>query len=156
MSSGSYLYLGVDPGVRGGYAVVDADGGPVLVAGVDATDELAVQDMVGQVGRLGQPVRAVLEFVRASPQMGVVSAFTFGRGYGTLRYAVLVAGWPLLEVTPGKWQREMGVRGCGDKRGIYQLARERFGPVEGLTQQTADALWLAAWGRRAWQQGLGV
>jgi hypothetical protein len=55
------------------------------------------------------PVVAVIEQVNTSPQMGVVSAGTFMRGYGTLLMALTAAGIRFEEVRPQVWQKALGI-----------------------------------------------
>ena len=137
-------YIGIDPGLGGGIAVIEADGKVLETTRMPATEQ-EVLDFLRQ-WTLNMP-RAVLEFVRASPQMGVTSAFTFGRGYGGLRMALVAAKIPFDEVVPGVWQRELQCRTRGDKNVSKRRAQELF-PHVTVTHKIADALLLAEYARR--------
>jgi len=140
--------LGIDPGASGGLALLDPNGGVVLVAKMPETD----LEVYALVAAAAPGARAVLEYVRSSPQMGVVSAFSFGRSYGGLRMALAACGIPYDEVTPAKWQGELGCRSKGDKNVTKARAQALF-PMVRVTHATADALLLAEWGRRRWITG---
>jgi hypothetical protein len=90
---------------------------------------------------------AVIEFVHSSPQMGVKSAFTFGRSYGFLRGCLSSLGFPYVEVRPQAWQKAMGCLSGGDKNKTKALAQQLY-PGEKVTHGVADALLLATFCRR--------
>lgn len=137
------FYLGIDPGVGGGIAVLGADGAVVAALKMPATE----RDILDVFRLYSEDARAMLEFVRASPQMGSVSIFSFGRGYGALRMGLVAACVPFDEVTPQKWQAAMGCRTGGDKNISKRRAQELF-PGVPITHARADALLIAEYGRR--------
>ena len=79
--------------------------------------------------------------------MGVKSAFTFGQGFGHIEMALTAAGIPFERVSPQKWQKAMGCLTKGDKNVSKRRAQELF-PHLKVTHATADALLIAAYGRR--------
>jgi hypothetical protein len=90
----------------------------------------------------------VLERQRASPQMGVRSAFLLGRLYG-FWLGLLAAGPPdrVKDVEPAVWR---GAFGLTSKEGGIAMAREVIGEADlPLTHDEADAILLAWWGWRA-------
>ena len=156
-------FFGLDPGANGGLAVLD-NLGIVYHAGKMPDTERELLDLLldtsdGDFVNLREKHnRAVLEKVHSSPQMGVVSAFTFGKGYGALRMALVAAGIPFDEVSPVKWQGAMGVlqpripgvkraQGSKDKNISKRRASEIFPGVK-VTHAIADALLLAEYARR--------
>lgn len=138
-----WLFLGLDPGAGGGIAVLDRHGIVITSSKMPDTDH----DILGMVTMYAHRSRAVLELVRSSPAMGVVSAFTFGRGYGGLRMALAACAVPYDEVVPQKWQRALGCLSGGDKNVTKGRAQELFPSVK-ITHATADALLLAEYCRR--------
>lgn len=141
-------YLGIDPGQGGGLALVRKDGALVRFERMPQTE----RDILDLLSSWTFPVFAdapvaILEFVRASPQMGVTSAFTFGCGYGGLRMALTATGIPFSEVTPKKWQGVMQCRTGGDKNVTKRRAQELF-PLAKVTHAVADAILLAEYARR--------
>jgi hypothetical protein len=162
--NGPRLYLGIDPGISGGLAAIDERGQPVMVRAMPDT-ESDVYGFLREVGTASLQedgcinVVAMLERVGASPQMGVVSAFTFGKGIGGLRMALLAAEIPFDEVTPGTWQKGIGIRqqtgkttlGAThkkDKNIAKRRAQELFPGVK-VTHALADALLIAEVLRRS-------
>ena len=140
------IFLGLDPGVAGGIAAVDAAGRVVFAVHMPATEADLLQTLQHQDQH--RQARAVLERVSASPQMGVVSAFTFGKGYGGLRMALAATAIPFDEVSPIRWQNALGCRTGGDKN-ISKRRAEQLFPGYRITHACADALLLAEYCRRS-------
>ena len=95
----------------------------------------------------GTQVFAYIEQVASSPQMGVVSAFSFGRGYGNLEMALTAAGIPFERVRPQVWMKALGCMTKGDKNVTKHKAQELF-PDQKITHATADALLIAHYGTK--------
>lgn len=94
-----------------------------------------------------QSAMCYLEKVASSPQMGVVSAFTFGRGYGTLIGALAALKIPRTYIVPAKWQKALGCLSKGDKNVTKRRAQELF-PEITVTHALADALLITEYARR--------
>lgn len=168
-------YVGIDPGVSGGIAVLTQRGDEVFVRVTpmpDAPRELweFIDDLPYFSGPADTRTRegcvAMVEFVRASPQMGVVSAFTFGRGLGGLHMALTAAGIEFAEILPQKWQPAMRVvyprapKGPDGKRAfiakdknISKARAQELFPGLTVTHAIADALLIAEYCRRVRQHG---
>ena len=146
-------YLGIDPGLSGGIAYVDDDG-HANAWPMPATE----REILDLLEWLTVPLHttATLERVGATPQMGVVSAFTFGKGYGGLLMALTAAGIPFDQVAPVKWQNVMEVRTPKERRvelghkdkNITKRRAEQLFPKIKVTHAIADALLLASYARR--------
>jgi hypothetical protein len=103
------ITIAVDPGVNGGLVCIHCDG-TIEPTPMPQTDRdvwswfdkmIIVNPAVGKF--------AVIEKVASSPQMGVVSAFTFGQGYGFLKGCLTAIGIPFEEVRPQVWQKFLGI-----------------------------------------------
>lgn len=142
------IYFGIDPGVGGGIACVgDGEqfhGGTAKLKLKDATEADVVEWM--RYVNVDEAC-AVIERVSSSPQMGVVSSFTFGRSYGFLRGVLAGLCIAYVEVRPQAWQKAMGCLTKGDKNVTKALAQQLY-PGEKVTHATADALLLATYCRR--------
>ena len=138
------IYIGIDPGLSGGIAKLNDTGGVVSVEKMPPTD-YDVYDLLAHLDMGAE--KAVIERVSASPQMGVTSAFTFGKGYGGLRMALTAAGIPFEEVTPQRWQKAMQCLTKGDKNVSKRRAQQLFPQVK-VTHAIADALLIAEYCRR--------
>ena len=138
------IYIGIDPGLSGGIAKLKEDGTVLVIEKMPPTD-LDVYDALAALDC--GPEKAMLERVSASPQMGVTSAFTFGKGYGGLRMALTASGIPFDEVTPQRWQKAMQCLTKGDKNVSKRRAQQLFPQVK-VTHYLADALLIAEYCRR--------
>jgi len=142
------IYLGIDPGKSGAIAAVWDDGeayssfAPGDGTEADVAEFLQAFDLAN--------ARAVIEKVASSPQMGVTSAFTFGRSYGFLRGVLAASKVPYVEVSPQRWQKAMECLTGGDKNKSKQKAQQIW-PTIKITHRNADALLLAEYGRRTWK-----
>jgi len=158
-------FIGIDPGVSGGLACLDDDGSVIDARKMPETERDVLDLIVSLRGDPSEVVRGVIERVRSSPQMGVTSAFTFGRSYGGLRMALLAAGVSFEEVLPHAWQTALGCRTGGGKLGerdqtaaknkTKSHAQGWFAGVK-ITHATADALLLAEYVRRVERGMIGV
>jgi len=145
--------IGIDPGKNGGIAWIQ-DGKPCVEKMPDTLQdlwelfrEITYEISVIDDAIIPQHFHAYLEQVSSSPQMGVVSAFTFGRGYGNLEMALTAAGIPFERVRPQVWQKAMGCMSKGDKNVTKARAQELF-PSLKITHSTADALLIASYGTK--------
>jgi crossover junction endodeoxyribonuclease RuvC len=103
----STTYLGIDPGENGGLALL-SDREVLWHAKIPET-LLGIWKLIQGTHILEPRTTAVIEKVRSSPQMGVTSAFTFGRGYGQLEALLLASGISSSEVPPQTWQKALGI-----------------------------------------------
>jgi ABC-type amino acid transport system permease subunit len=146
-------YVGVDPGANGCAAVLNEAGEVVAqVKFKDATPHDIWAQFCEHFALTDYRCRAVIEFVRSTPQMGVVSAFTFGCNYSMARSFLVAGGVPFEEVTPPRWQRVMGCITKGDKNVTKAKAQQLF-PAVKVTHGNADALLIAEYVRRAAMRG---
>jgi len=141
--------IGIDPGTNGGIAWI-TDGKPCVEKMPDTLQDLweLIQDIYSdKFIRKNSTIKAYLEQVHSSPQMGVKSAFTFGNGFGHLEMALTAAGIPFERVRPQVWQKAMGCMTKGDKNVSKRRAQELF-PSMNVTHATADALLIASYGAK--------
>jgi hypothetical protein len=142
-------YIGIDPGCNGGIAWI-TDGKACAEKMPDTLQDL--WDLIQSIGFevpdfKPYEVKAYIEQVSSSPQMGVVSAFSFGRGYGNLEMALTANAIPFERVRPQVWQKAMGCMTKGDKNVSKRRAQELFPNIK-VTHAIADALLIAEYNRR--------
>jgi crossover junction endodeoxyribonuclease RuvC len=143
------IFLGIDPGASGGLAFIHDDGSmdPALEKMPDTERDLW-EIIDGDEDAI--PIAfAAIEAVHSMPKQGVASSFKFGRSYGFLRGCLIASGIPFEEVTPQRWQKELGCLSKGDKNVTKARAQQLF-PKLKITHATADALLLAEYARRLW------
>jgi hypothetical protein len=146
--------IGIDPGKSGGIAWI-SEGRPCVEKMPETLQDLydlmlsILMSHTTDFTSLTSPagIRAYVEQVSSSPQMGVKSAFTFGNGFGHLEMALTAAGIPFERVRPQVWQKALGCLTKGDKNVSKRRAQELF-PQLKVTHATADALLIAEYGNR--------
>jgi Holliday junction resolvasome RuvABC endonuclease subunit len=147
----SRITIGVDPGANGAIAWIDERGKSCVEKMPDTLQDLweLIRDITNfpRSAIDGRKYKAYIEQVSSSPQMGVVSAFSFGRGYGNLEMALTAAGIPFERVRPQVWQKAMGCMTKGDKNISKAKAQELF-PDKKVIHATADALLIALYGTK--------
>jgi hypothetical protein len=139
------IYLGIDPGKSGSIAFIDGCKSwsiPNDITNKDLFDAITDAQRIAPIGL------AIIERVSASPQMGTVSAFSFGQSYGALEMLLTCTGVPFERITPVKWQNAMKSRTGGDKNISKARAQELFPNVK-VTHKNADALLLARYAQIA-------
>lgn len=145
------ITIGIDPGANGGIAWIDYNGKACVEKIPDTLQDLweLLCDITSYPKSSidGRSYKAYIEQVASSPQMGVVSAFSFGRGYGNLEMALTAAGIPFERVRPQVWQKALGCMTKGDKNVSKSKAQELF-PDRKVTHATADALLIAYYGTK--------
>ena len=132
--------LGVDPGVRGGLAIIaiDVNGAAprlvdtidIPVAGVGAkerVDVLAIRDWIVQHA----PQHALIERAQAMPKQGASSGFKYGCAVGAIEAVVACCAIPLTIVEPSIWKKFHALRG-GDKEAGRQRALQLFPAAHAL------------------------
>lgn len=165
------IYLGIDPGMTGGLAVLDApvrwvnskgefyvddNNGPPLVfdtptlatKGKQAYDLEAMAKLVQPYQ--GAEAKAIVENVHSMPKQGVSSSFLFGKGFGIWLGIISAYNIPLILVSPQSWKKTLGV--TSDKNTSLEKARELFPTLaEQLKRKKddgrAEALLIACYGR---------
>ena len=137
--------LGVDPGVRGGLAIVAINDGaaPRLVDAIDIptigvgakerVDPIALRDWIV----MHQPQHAYIERAQAMPKQGASSGFKYGRATGSIEAVVACCGVPLTIVEPSMWKRAHRLDGR-DKEGGRQRALQLFPAAHALLARKMD------------------
>jgi len=138
----SKITIGIDAGKSGGIAWI-TDGKPCVEKMPDTLQDL--WELIQDIASNGTCC-AYLEQISSSPQMGVVSAFTFGNGFGHLEMALTAAGIPFERVRPQVWQKAMGCMTKGDKNVSKRKAQELFPEIK-VTHAIADSLLIARYGQ---------
>ena len=145
------ITIGIDPGANGGIAWIDYNGKACVEKIPDTLQDLweLLCDITSYPKSSidGRSYKAYIEQVASSPQMGVVSAFSFGRGYGNLEMALTAAGIPFERVRPQVWQKALNCLTGGSKN-ITKARAQELVPNIKCTHSVSDALLIAEYGRR--------
>lgn len=154
------IFVGIDPGIKGGIAVIDNridDGGygavpmPKTRAGI--CQFLALQQKSGG----GESVIVAIESVHSMPGQGVSSSFKFGKGYGEILGICCALGFIILEPTPQAWKKLMLAGTDRSKDAAIQVAENLFPEINLVpsgcrvpSDGMAEALLMAEWARRTY------
>jgi crossover junction endodeoxyribonuclease RuvC len=139
------LVLGIDPGVRGGLALVEINDGaaPQLIDAIDIpvvgtgakerVDVLAVRVWV----TAHRPDHAAIERAQAMPKQGASSGFKYGRAVGALEAVLACCEIPMTVIEPSAWKKVHHLHG-GDKEGGRQRALQLFPAAHALLARKKD------------------
>lgn len=162
------IYIGIDPGLDGAIAVVDAKGvvlmcedTPTLTVKRGKKNKREYQSSVmnrllrrASQSATGGPanVAVVLEAVNAMPGQGVTSMFSMGMGYGLWHGLIAARRLSLTLVYPQKWKKHYGLN--RDKHASITLCQRLIPsshPYVTLKKHDgrAEAILLANYGRVA-------
>lgn len=115
-------YLGIDPGLTGGLALVNGAG----LLQVKRMSELCINGrnpklsgallakwLQSQRAALHtitpEPILVFLELAQAFPDQGSASGFNYGTTFGIVIGTVEALGFPLAFVAPVKWKKDLGL-----------------------------------------------
>jgi crossover junction endodeoxyribonuclease RuvC len=153
--------LGIDPGVRGGLAVVADNNIGVLLDAIDIptigdgarerVNVLTVREWIGKF----DPKLALIERAQAMPRQGASSGFKYGRATGALEAAIVLCGIPIEIIEPTAWKKFWHLPGK-DKERARQRALELFPAAHTLLARKrdhgrAEAALLALYGLRTFR-----
>lgn len=112
MKSAPTLICGADPGLNGAFVVIDLANSTLKVFDMPTFEKNGKRHVnapeVGTILKTATPHAVFLEFVHASPQMGVSSSFSFGRSSGVIHGVCGALDLPLTEIAPSVWKPRMG------------------------------------------------
>jgi crossover junction endodeoxyribonuclease RuvC len=138
--------LGVDPGIRGGLAIVAADANGIAprlvdaidipVTGVGAKERVDVLAIRNWLAR-HDPQHALLERAQAMPKQGASSGFKYGRAVGAIEAVIACCAIPLTIVEPASWKKFHQLRG-GEKEAGRQRALQLFPAAHDLLARKKD------------------
>jgi len=141
--------IGVDPGKHGAYARIE-NGRLCRVVPFKGDITICRKIAMKEV-YIPSEMNFFVERVTASPQMGVVSAFTFGRWAEAIDTALYISQSDVHMVRPNIWQNAIGVFSGGDKKILYEHAKKLFPEAyekKMFNKETSDAVLIAYYGWR--------
>ena len=143
------IYIGIDPGKKGGYAWIWGE----TVRTMPWDDTFFPQDM-HCLQATGESIVACVEKVGAMPGQGVTSMFNFGKAAGFIEGVLAGLGIPYQLVTPQRWKKEFTLH--NSKQQSVEVCRKLFPDVDLLptprsrvpSDGMAEALLMAEYARR--------
>ena len=146
------IYIGIDPGLSGGIAILNQDGSVKEVVAMPDTP----RDILDFLSLYKEESRCVLEDVgHGMPGQSSKATATFARHNGHLEMALLALGIPTEKVTPQKWIKvyQLKKKKEQDKnewKNVLKAKAQSLFPQLGkkVTLKTCDALLIAEYARR--------
>ncbi len=145
------LIIGVDPGQKGAFALLESDGRILDFRDMPVVGKFVSVPIVAEIFKTWTGVEAttcIIEDVWSSPQMGVTSAFSFGRSKGLVEGIASMADCRVEYVSPAKWKRDMKL---GKDKGEARDQAMRYWPYnrawfsrvkdDGRAEAALIALW---------------
>lgn len=164
------MIIGLDPGTKGGLAILAGDGQFVYAMGLEKLTESEVVSVLSEHLTAWKmtptlTVRAFLEKVNATPKAGSSASFKFGASYGFLRGVLHGLEIPFEDVQPKAWRKTVGLGAAkgsvkvgfdDDGGGAAYAARKKASRAKAqqlfpnikVTNAIADALLIAEHGVR--------
>ena len=152
------LTIGIDPGLTGAVAILDASGNAELVFDLPIQRDKSLAWVNGyELARTLSEVisdrqaTVIIERVSAMPKQGVASSFKFGVGFGSILGVLQSLQLRIELVTPAKWKREVGLDSA-DKKSSLHKARLLFPHMDLRLEKhdgRAEALLMAMWYQRS-------
>ena len=116
------IYVGIDPGKDGGYALMSVTDTGTATFAYPWDDDLFVVEMASIAAMKVDTIIAV-EKVGARPGQGVVSTFSFGKSAGFIEGVLTALGLPYQLVPPATWKREFSLIGKDKAASILTCKR---------------------------------
>ncbi len=153
-TSSNHLFVGIDPGIKGGIAMIYGDKYTAIPMPATRLQLYTVlklwADTYGQTGKT-----TTVESVHSMKGQGVASTFKFGKGYGEVLGVCTALGFQIVEPTPQAWKKAMLAGTDKSKDASIQAAENLFPQINLVPERCrkpsdgmAEALLLAEYGRR--------
>lgn len=145
-------FLGIDPGKKGGIALIDSESGSSVTMPYDDKELISLCRNCESIST--NNIICCLEKVGAMPGQGVVSMFSFGKSVGYIKGVLESFGIPYQEISPQKWKKEFSL--TSDKAQSAEICSRLFPNISLLATPRckkphdgmAEALLMAEYARR--------
>lgn len=152
--------IGIDPGASGGIALLQPmHGSPnsVQSTGMPDTERDIWEWLRTSLSSVNFAVIEQVSGYIGEKQPGS-AMFKFGMSYGMLRGFLIAAGVQFEQATPQKWQKALGITSRKKEetktqwKNRLKASAQQIFPDLKITLATADALLIAEYARRRWQE----
>ena len=154
------IWIGVDPGAKGGYAVISKSETGQAVFAYPWDDTFFAMEMANLMQFKEHGIVAAVEKVGARPGQGTVSMFNFGKSAGYIEGVLSALGIPYQLVPPAKWKKEFSLIGK-DKQASIITCRKLFPDLDLKRTERcrtdsdgkAEAMLICEYARRHFREG---
>ena len=154
------IWIGIDPGQKGGYAVIAKTKTGQAVFAYPWDDSFFAMEMASLMQMKEHGIVAAVEKVGARPGQGTVSMFNFGKSAGYIEGVLSAFGIPYQLVPPNKWKKEFSLIGQDKQASIVtgrklvpELDLKRTERCRTDSDGKAEATLLAEYARRHFGEG---
>lgn len=154
------IWIGVDPGKNGGYALISKSETGQAVFAYPWDDNFFAMEMASLMQFKEHGIVAAVEKVGAMPGQGVTSMFNFGKSAGYIEGVLSALGIPYQLVPPNKWKKEFSLIGKDKQASIMtchrlfpELDLKRTERCRTDSDGKAEATLLAEYARRHFGEG---
>lgn len=119
------IWIGIDPGAKGGYAVISKSETGQAVFAYPWDDSFFAMEMVSLMQFKEHGIVAAVEKVCSMPHDSHKAAFNFGHSLGYIEGVLSALGIPYQLVPPAKWKKEFSLIGK-DKQASIITCRKLF------------------------------
>lgn len=156
------IYIGIDPGQKGGIAIIDDDTNKLLSMEIPLSADKKemstkeIYDFISNNFIIIDEVFCIIEKAQAMPKQGVTGVFNYGRGYGELIAILKILEIPYQEIQSQKWKKEFSLI-KKDKKASVAMAQKLFPHEVFITERgrlmdgKAEACLMAEYARRIYK-----
>ena len=123
------IYIGIDPGKSGAYAIIAESETGKAVFAYPWDDMFFAMEMASIMQRKAEGIVAAVERVGAMKGQGVTGMFNFGKSAGYIEGVLTALGIPYQLIPPATWKREYSLIGK-DKRASIAVCKHLFPDVD--------------------------
>ena len=117
------IYIGIDPGKKGGWAVIQPNAEPIVCPWDDTFFVSDIHGIVDMARERRERIVAAVEKVCSMPHDSHKAAFNFGHSLGYIEGVLISLGIPYQLVPPMKWKKEFSLIGKDKKASIDTCKR---------------------------------
>jgi hypothetical protein len=152
MTKSRFKYIGIDPGISGGIAVIDTKGKMRAYKCPKSSEDMALLFQVCIGGTPPNEIKLLMERVWARPTNAVRAAFSYGTNYGQWLGIAASHEITMNTVIPVEWIKWVGcpkaLKKDVRKRWLKEKARELYLNVNKLTLATSDAILITHYAKK--------
>ena len=157
MKKSHFKYIGIDPGISGGVAVINEKGEIKAYKCPRSSEEMALlfQIIIGKTAP--NNIRLLMERVWARPTNAVRAAFSYGVNYGQWLGVAATHEVKMNTALPLEWIQWIGcpkaLKKDVRKRWLKEKARELYPDINKLTLATSDAILITHYAKEEYFNG---
>mgnify|MGYP003147831464 CR=1 FL=1 len=147
-----FKYIGIDPGISGGLAVIDEEGQIRAYKCPSSSEDMALLFEVCMGNTAPDNIRLLMERVWARPTNAVRAAFSYGVNYGQWLGITSCNEIKMNTVLPVEWIKWVGcakaLKRDVRKRWLKERASNLYPEIKRVTLKTSDAILITHYAKK--------